>query len=39
MPYARAIATVQYIAAVMSNLVSELHGEPRGDRAPHESAS
>jgi heat-inducible transcriptional repressor len=39
MPYARAIATVQYIAAVMSDLVSELHGEPRGERAPHESAS
>ncbi|MBM4414149.1 MAG: heat-inducible transcription repressor HrcA [Chloroflexi bacterium] len=31
MPYARAIATVRYIAAVMSDLVGELHGEPRQD--------
>jgi heat-inducible transcriptional repressor len=32
MPYARAIATVQAIAAVMSDLVGELHGEPRVER-------
>lgn len=31
MPYARAIATVRYIASVMSDLVGELHGEPRND--------
>lgn len=31
MPYARAIATVRYIASVMSDLVGELHGEPRHD--------
>jgi heat-inducible transcriptional repressor len=31
MPYARAIATVRYIATVMSDLVGELHGEPRND--------
>lgn len=32
MPYARAIATVRAIAAVMSDLVGELHGEPRSER-------
>jgi transcriptional regulator of heat shock response len=32
MPYARAIATVQAIAAVMSDLVGELHGEPSVER-------
>ena len=32
MPYARAIATVRYIAGVMSDLVYELHGETRTDR-------
>ena len=32
MPYARAIATVRYIAGVMSDLVYELHGESRAER-------
>lgn len=32
MPYARAIATVRAIAAVMSDLVGELHGESRPER-------
>ena len=35
MPYARAIATVRAIAAVMSDLVSELHGESRSERDDH----
>lgn len=35
MPYARAIATVRAIAAVMSDLVSELHGDARSDREEH----
>lgn len=34
MPYARAIATVRHIAEVMSDLVYELHGEPRAERDP-----
>jgi heat-inducible transcriptional repressor len=32
MPYARAIATVRHIAEVMSDLVYDLHGEPRTER-------
>ena len=35
MPYARAIATVRAIAAVMSDLVSELHGDSRAERDDH----
>lgn len=39
MPYSRAIATVKYIATVMSDLVGELHGEHRSERSIQDSAS
>jgi heat-inducible transcriptional repressor len=39
MPYSRAIATVKYIATVMSDLVGGLHGEPRPERSTHDTTS